>query len=260
MTKLLQKYGHVAFDSSQKAVLTSSVLRYKPLLNSSSSSPTKKEDEVHYSQNLIIDNLAHPAPITCICVVPSLSTSPAPSDDSTHIIASASHDLTAQLTQISLSPGANADPNSSTSAKPLATMHLHTVPLSSLSPHSTGSHLLTSSWDGLIGLWDTSIPPHDEVPAAQELNDRGKKRRRATDDERPKRKAPITVLKSHTARVSKAVFENAGDGVGVGRVAFSCGFDSTMRMWDVENSVCTHTIVRRFVPTLPLSSVTGRND
>ena len=59
--------------------------------------------------------------------------------------------------------------------------------------------------------------------------------------------------------MSKAIFENAGDGVGVGRVAFSCGFDSTVRMWDVENSVCTHTIVSRFSPTLPLSSVTGRN-
>jgi hypothetical protein len=28
----LQKYGHVAFDSTQKAVLTSCVLRYKPAL------------------------------------------------------------------------------------------------------------------------------------------------------------------------------------------------------------------------------------
>lgn len=34
-----QKYGHVAFDSSQKAVLTSCVLRYKPVLNAGSSSP-----------------------------------------------------------------------------------------------------------------------------------------------------------------------------------------------------------------------------
>lgn len=31
-----QKYGHVAFDSTQKAVLTSCVLRYKPLINTSS--------------------------------------------------------------------------------------------------------------------------------------------------------------------------------------------------------------------------------
>jgi len=34
-----QKYGHVAFDSSQKAVLTSCVLRYKPVLKSGTSSP-----------------------------------------------------------------------------------------------------------------------------------------------------------------------------------------------------------------------------
>jgi len=34
-----EKYGHVAFDSSQKAVLTSCVLRYKPVLPSSSAIP-----------------------------------------------------------------------------------------------------------------------------------------------------------------------------------------------------------------------------
>ncbi|OJA15194.1 hypothetical protein AZE42_11139 [Rhizopogon vesiculosus] len=38
-----EKYGHVAFDSSQKAVLTSCVLRYKPLINMQSQSQ-KKED------------------------------------------------------------------------------------------------------------------------------------------------------------------------------------------------------------------------
>jgi len=38
-----EKYGHVAFDSSQKAVLTSCVLRYKPVLNSGS--PSKNEEE-----------------------------------------------------------------------------------------------------------------------------------------------------------------------------------------------------------------------
>ncbi|KAG1755293.1 uncharacterized protein EDB91DRAFT_285591 [Suillus paluster] len=38
-----EKYGHVAFDSSQKAVLTSCVLRFKPLINMQSQTP-KKED------------------------------------------------------------------------------------------------------------------------------------------------------------------------------------------------------------------------
>ncbi|KAG0699985.1 hypothetical protein DFH29DRAFT_934450 [Suillus ampliporus] len=38
-----EKYGHVAFDSSQKAVLTSCVLRFKPLINTQSQTQ-KKED------------------------------------------------------------------------------------------------------------------------------------------------------------------------------------------------------------------------
>lgn len=39
LQKHKQKYGHVAFDSSQKAVLTSCVLRYKPVLKLGTSSP-----------------------------------------------------------------------------------------------------------------------------------------------------------------------------------------------------------------------------
>jgi len=35
----VQNYGHVAFDLNQKAVLTSCVLRYKPVLNMGSLSP-----------------------------------------------------------------------------------------------------------------------------------------------------------------------------------------------------------------------------
>ncbi|KAF9232852.1 hypothetical protein BU15DRAFT_90560 [Melanogaster broomeanus] len=39
-----EKYGHVAFDSSQKAVLTSCVLRYKPLINTYSHSSDRKKN------------------------------------------------------------------------------------------------------------------------------------------------------------------------------------------------------------------------
>ena len=42
-----QKYGHVAFDSNQKAVLTSCVLRYKPLLpTSGTSTPSPSKTKV----------------------------------------------------------------------------------------------------------------------------------------------------------------------------------------------------------------------
>jgi len=59
-----------------------------------------------------------------------------------------------------------------------------------------------------------------------------------------KRKAPVTVMKSHTARVSRALFGTENRGV-EGK-AYSCGFDSTVRLWDVETGLCEHTIVSRF--------------
>ncbi len=40
----------------------------------------------------------------------------------------------------------------------------------------------------------------------------------------------------HTARVSGAVFDDE-------KTAYSCGFDSTVRAWDLEHGVCSHTIV-----------------
>lgn len=158
------------------------------------------------------------------------------------LIASASHDLTASLTRVSLAP--DASPSSQT----LASLHLHTSPLSSISSDHTGSHLLTASWDHLVGFWDTAIPAHDEVATSDPGSSSDRKKRRKIGNEvdqgRAKRKAPTTVLKSHTARVSKAAFCP-----GSNKRAYSCGFDSTVRTWDVESGVCTDTIVRP-----PLSS------
>lgn len=163
----------------------------------------------------------HSAPITSICIVPT-------PNSSSHTFASASHDLTGQLTEITI--------DGTTKATPLASLHLHTAPLASIAASATGSHLLTASWDSLIGLWDTTIPATDEVAEPNTERDR-KKRRKVDGSARAKRKAPVSVLKSHTGRVSKAVFGDAGR-------AFSCGFDSTVRIWDTEHGVCTQTIVR----------------
>ncbi|KAJ7285559.1 WD40-repeat-containing domain protein [Mycena rebaudengoi] len=156
-------------------------------------------------------------------------------EENSHLIATASHDLTAQLTRVSLDPAQKI--------KPLASLHLHTAPLSGVSSNASGSQILTSSWDGLVGLWDTSIPTTDEVPEPA-VGDR--KKRRKTEGDKPKRKAPLTVLKSHTARVSGVVFNDEN-------TAYSCGFDSTVRSWDLEHGVCTNTITSSERPFLSLS-------
>ena len=183
-----------------------------------------------YSQNCIRDTSAHPAPVSSVTLVSSSA-----NDNDSHLIASASHDLTARLTKISLAADAPAP------SQTLASLHLHTATLSSITADSTGSTLLTASWDSLIGVWDSTIPPEDEVPL-ESGGDRKKRRRvGASDEARPIRKAPSAVLKSHTARVSKALFAPTSR-----QHAHSCGFDSTVRQWDVEMGVCTNTLVRSF--------------
>ncbi|KAF9234666.1 ribosome biogenesis protein YTM1 [Melanogaster broomeanus] len=162
-----------------------------------------------YSQKAVRDTPAHQAPITSVCVVPS----PEATDES--VLA-------------------------------LASLHLHTSPLSSIASDHTGSSLLTASWDHLIGHWDTKVPSEDEIAA--EAGERKKRRKIVGEAERPKRKAPTTVLKSHTARVSKALFAP-----GSNQKAYSCGFDSTVRTWDVESGVCTDTIT---VPERPMLDLT----
>jgi ribosome biogenesis protein YTM1 len=185
----------------------------------------------NYSQRLTSSSAVHPAPITSFCLVPSTD-----SDLGTYTLATASHDLTAKLLRFSLHS------DSSQTVVPLATLHLHTAPVSSVSSDPSGSHLLTSSWDGTIGLWDTVIPSSDEVPLNQvEMEDRRKRRKIADEPQRPKRKAPVSVLKSHTARVSKTIF---GGERGSVKTAHSCGFDSTVRTWDLEKGICVSTIVR----------------
>lgn len=186
------------------------------------------------SQKLVHTIAGHTAPISSICLVPQPNAAP-----ETHLIASASHDMTARLTSVA-NLALDAENQLAPSSRTLASLHLHTAPLSSISASPSGSHLLTASWDTLIGLWDTSIPTGDEVPLAQ---DERKKRRRVGDEgeggdgERPRRKAPASVLKSHTRRVMKALFDRTGTS------AYSCALDSTVRTWDVESGVCTNTVV-----------------
>ena len=182
-----------------------------------------------YSQNAVFAGSVHDAPVTSLSLDPTSI-----SEDKSLMIATASHDLTGRLVRVSLEP----DTGNRTSLT-LASLHLHTSPLSSVAYSRSGEHLLTASWDALIGLWESHIPDEDEIDVVEVQTDRRKRRKVGghESERRPKRKGPSSVLKSHTARVSKAVFS------GTGKTAFSCGFDSTVRSWDVENGVCTNTIV-----------------
>jgi ribosome biogenesis protein YTM1 len=124
-----------------------------------------------------------------------------------------------------------------TTTTPLATLHLHDAPVADVASSQDGKSILTAGWDGLIGLWSTNIPETDEVPLDTIAAPERKKRRKVEEGGPVKTKAPSAILRSHTARVSAVSFSDGGSAV-------SCGFDSTVRTWDVERGLCSHTIVR----------------
>jgi len=204
-----------------------------------------------YSQKPLHSAPLHSAPITSFCILPAPSTSnDSSADEETHLIATASHDLTARLSRLTIS-------DSNVSIEPQAALHLHTAPLSSIAASPTGSHILTASWDGLLGVWDTSVPDRDEVTLpASAVGERKKRRRVDAEDQVVKRKAPQAVLHSHVGRVSAVLWRkdsSSTEGASVDDAyAVSCGFDSTVRLWDVEHQICVHTIVRSCVHFDPL--------
>ena len=174
----------------------------------------------------------HAAPVTAFTITPSL---PASSDEDL-LVVTASHDRTAQISRVSLG-------GAETTSTPLATLLLHDAPIADVASTRDGKHILTAGWDGLIGLWSTGIPEADEVPLDAAAGPERKKRRKVQDGGGSvKTKAPSAVLRSHTARVSAVKSSSP-----IGGDAVSCGFDSTIRTWDVERGLCAHTIVRAFV-------------
>ncbi|KAF9045004.1 ribosome biogenesis protein YTM1 [Panaeolus papilionaceus] len=205
-----------------------------------------------HSKNSIMDVPVHSAPITSL----SLISSSDDDEEKVYTIATSSHDLSACITQLTI-PTSPAS-SKTQSSKVLASLHLHTQPLSSVVSNANGSKLLTSSWDGLIGVWDTAIPTIDEVPMPDEESMDKKKRRKIENGASSngksadtKRKAPMGVLKSHVGRVSKAAFLRGGEG-GEGK-AVSAGYDSTVRIWDLEYGVCERTIPASEKPFLDLA-------
>src|SRR5260221_4247377 len=176
----------------------------------------------------------HSAPVSDASWIPPSTSVP------TSRFLSSSYDTTARIYSY--------DPDENNTPTALASLRLHTRPISSIRPNPSGELALTAGWDNLIGLWTLTIPDNHEVGAEEELpKSRFRKRRKlgkgneldsSTIEPEVVRKAPAYVLKSHTGRVSKALFDQ-----GRQNDAWSVGWDCTVRKWDIETGVCTETVV-----------------
>lgn len=130
------------------------------------------------SQKPIHTISGHAAPVTSVCWIWNQK-----------LIASASQDCTARLTRI---PDiVSQEDGESGGIHALASLHLHTAPVSSITANTDGTLLLTTSWDMSIGIWNTTIPDIDQVPDEDVFEDRKKRRKVAGGEGRPVRKVRL---------------------------------------------------------------------
>ncbi|KAL5497699.1 YTM1_1 [Sanghuangporus vaninii] len=188
------------------------------------------------SQILVHTLSGHTGPVTSVSVLSGSQKS----DEV--MLASSSHDATARL----------ASYNTETkTSQTLASLHLHSSPVSSISSSSSGTHLLTAGWDSLIGVWDTRLPSFDEVALSSADEAKSRKRRRVADGDdtaSSKRKAPLSVLKAHTSRITAALFSPTDE-----KQAYSASLDSSIRKWDIEVGICLHSQIVAEAPFIALA-------
>jgi WD40 repeat protein len=155
-------------------------------------------------------------------------------------------------------------------ATALMELHHHASPVSSLTPSADGQYVLTAGWDSTIAVFPVHHAPssHDStVPVPRQLSNRQTKRRKVDPSlaDEPEdadvskggwRVAPEAVLRGHQARVGKAAWDKSDQG----RV-WSCGWDGSVRGWDVELQVNSVVKVRptptrrALLPVLTASSI-----
>ena len=125
--------------------------------------------------------------------------------------------------------------------KALYTLSLHQAPISSVRSRSplaaataTPPHLLTAGWDGLIGVWDLGRGVNEEDRDEPSFERTKKKRRKSNSVQQNvvKNKTPMSVLRGHTNKVSRAVFDRFEPDV-----AYSCGWDHSVRVWDLQHGI-----------------------
>jgi ribosome biogenesis protein YTM1 len=91
------------------------------------------------------------------------------------------------------------EPINKPSSTRLASLRLHSGPISSVIANQAGTHILTSGWDTLLGVFSADVPAEDEVLEDPSVLPPKKRRKVAEKENRPKRKVhhqPVTLLSS----------------------------------------------------------------
>ncbi|KAG9043803.1 ribosome biogenesis protein ytm1 [Tulasnella sp. UAMH 9824] len=163
----------------------------------------------------------HSGPVSSICFIPPAGNKI--SDGSEALIASASYDTTARIVSVPLSLP-NPDDMDPQYPKPLASLCLHTLAVSSISSNASGRNLLTGGWDTFVGVWSTDIPEADEVDeVAYPTFDADRKKRRKVS-----KKDPNGPTAAEKAMLDLAITSN-------GKMIATANGDRTISLFQVGN-------------------------
>ncbi|KAG0670997.1 ribosome biogenesis protein ytm1 [Maudiozyma exigua] len=129
--------------------------------------------------------------------------------------------------------------------KTLAILEGHSAPVVSLDVSNETSRIISGSYDKSIGLWSTDykemtvVDPMDELNKStnNKVSTAAKKRRKlALKDGSIRRRAPLSLLESHTGPVEQAIFDQNDNTVG-----YSVSQDHTIKTWDLVTARCVDT-------------------
>lgn len=128
--------------------------------------------------------------------------------------------------------------------KTLAILEGHKAPVVSVDV-SNNSRIISGSYDNSIGVWSTIYKEMTTVDPMEELSNSTnnkistaarKRRKMALKDGSIRRRAPLSLLESHTGPVEQAVFDRIDNTVG-----YSVSQDHTIKTWDLVTSRCVDT-------------------
>mgnify|MGYP003362188035 CR=1 FL=1 len=165
-------------------------------------------------------------------------------------LVSAGNDRTLRIWKTKNSPAASAageddDEIAVEEGKTLAILEGHGAPVVSLDVSESTSRIISASYDKSIGIWSTDYKTMTAVDPMEELNKltnnkvstAAKKRRKlALKDGSIRRRAPLSLLESHTAPVEQVIFDKNDNTVG-----YSVSQDHTIKTWDLVTSRCVDT-------------------
>ena len=127
--------------------------------------------------------------------------------------------------------------------KTLAILEGHKAPVVSIDV-SDNSRILSASYDNSIGFWSIIYKEMTVVDPLEDINNpnnkistAARKRRKLTmKDGTIRRRAPLSLLESHTAPVEQVIFDSTDNTVG-----YSVSQDHTIKTWDLVTARCIDT-------------------